>query len=257
MTHVLRRAIAIAFAAAGLVLCIASARAQAATPSYAIVTLLADRIYLVTHQMGTGSHLDTNRRQEFALPDDALDGVAAFAADDAIKKMQPGARTELFTTRDAAMIALQDKAADGPDLPQELLEGVKTLVAKANAERLVVITRQRDETRIRFHDGSLGSGTLSGVGFYLDPQTRVHHLDSGLMATGFVAPYAYVKVNVYDLASLKPIAGARAKASDVVTAAGSDTAVIAWNAMSGTQKFDALKAVVREAVADAIPKVIH
>jgi hypothetical protein len=226
-------------------------------PTYAILSLLGDRIWIVTHQPGTGSRLDKNRRQEVVMPDDSLDGIAAFAADDALKQAQPGATTRLFTTRDANLIALQDKSLDGEELPAELLEGVKTLVAKANAQRLIVLTRFRDETRIRFNDGYVGSGRVAGVGFFIDPWQEVLHRDTGQVAEGFLGPYAYVRVNMYDLPSLKPVAAVRVKASSVATMAKSKTAVTAWQSMTGPEKFDALKGVIREAVTEAIPKVVR
>jgi hypothetical protein len=244
-------------AATCLVACAVAVQAQSAAPSYAVISLLADRISMVTYQPSVGSRLDANRKKEVPLPDDSLDGIAAFAADDAIKKLLPAAQTHLFATRDAKLLALQDQALDAPELPAELLEGVKGLVAKSNAERLLVITRQRDETRLRFHDGYLGSGRVHGVGFFVDPVTEVLNRDTGQYATGYVGSYAYVKVNVYDMATLRPLADARAKATRVFTAAGSKTAVVAWEALSGPEKFEALKAVVREAVTEAIPKVIR
>jgi hypothetical protein len=243
--------------AVGLAFGAAAARAQAAAPSYAVISLLADRISMVTYQQSTGSRLDTNRKKEVPMPDDSLDGIAAFAADDAIRKLQPAAQTRLFATRDARLLALQDQALDIAELPAELVEGVKGLVAKSNAERLVVISRQRDETRIRFYDGHLGTGRVYGVGFYVDPVTEVLHRDTGQYTTGYVGSYAYVKVNVYELATLRPVADARTRATRVFTAAGSKTAVVAWEALSGAERFEALRAVVREAVADAIPKVIR
>jgi hypothetical protein len=120
-----------------------------------------------------------------------------------------------------------------------------------------VLTRLRDETRIRFYDGYLGSGRVAGVGFFIDPWQEVRHRDTGQMAEGFLGPYAYVRVNVYDLPSLKPIAAVRVKATNVTSMAKSKTAVTAWQSMTGPEKFDALKGVIRDAVTDAIPKVVR
>ena len=96
------------------------AHAQAGAASYAIMTLLADRITMVTYRPGVGSHRDGNRREEVPLPDDSLDGVAAFAADDALRKADPGVKTSLFTTRDARLHALHDQSAGNAELPGEL-----------------------------------------------------------------------------------------------------------------------------------------
>src|SRR3954471_12611023 len=51
----------------------ASAGALAAVPTYAVVSLVGDRLLISQYVPGTGSHIDRNTRQFAAMPDDALD----------------------------------------------------------------------------------------------------------------------------------------------------------------------------------------
>ncbi|HEX6704378.1 MAG TPA: hypothetical protein VF169_06415 [Albitalea sp.] len=231
--------------------------AQAQTgPSYAVMSLVGDKITLVIHQMSTGSHLDANRRIETPMADDALDGVTAFAADDAIKRLQPSAKTSLFVTRDAKLFAMQDRSIDSNDGAVALAQATKDLAAASNATHLVLITKHRAETRLRMSQGDYGSGRLTGIGFYVDKETPVTDETTGHSTTGFLAPYAYLKVSVFDMASLRLLRQETSIATEVASATDSRTAAVAWDAMTAEQKFDALKRVVRKAIDNAMPKVL-
>jgi hypothetical protein len=234
----------------------AHAQTAGVAPSYAILALIGDRVSVVTHQMGTGSRLDTNRHQDAAMPDDTLDGFAVFAADDAIKQLQPAATTSLFATRDAKLFAMQEAEINASAASRELAEAVKPLVEKSAARHLVLITKHRAPTRIRFVEGHVGSGWLSGIGFYVDPWAQVAHLDTRQSAEGYFSPYAYLKVTVFDMTTLRPLSQANAAATDIVTTTHSKSAAVAWQAMTAAEKVDALKAVIRTAVGTAMPKVL-
>jgi hypothetical protein len=71
-----------------------------------------------------------------------------------------------------------------------------------------------------------------------------------------VPSYA-VSSRLADRISMITLAGTRTQATRVFSIVGSRTAVVAWEAMSGAERFDALKGVIREAVAEAIPKGIR
>jgi hypothetical protein len=79
----------------------------------------------------------------------------------------------------------------------------------------------------------------------------------GARAESSAPSYPCVKVNAYDMATLRPVAGVRIKSTRVFTAAGSQTVVVAWEALSSADKFEALKTVIRDAVAEAIPQVVR
>ena len=244
--------------AAALGFSVAAHAQQQAAPasSYAVMSLLGDKLTLSIYQIATGSRLDANRRIEMPLPDDALDGVAAFAADDAIKRLQPGAQTRLFSTRDAKLFAMQDKLIDSSDGPATLAQAMKELVASSKASHLILITKHRAEARMRMYDGYIGSGRLAGLGFYVDKETELIDRSTGASSVGFFSPYAYLKVSLFEMDSVRQVRQASATSTNVVSAATSKTAVVAWDAMTSAQKFDVLKGVIVQAIDEAMPKVL-
>ncbi|WP_280153696.1 hypothetical protein [Piscinibacter sp. XHJ-5] len=247
-----------ALVAAPLVASLATqAQPAAPAPSYAIMSMVGDKMTLVIHQIGTGSNLDANRRIEVPMPDDTLHGMAAFAADDAVRRLQANAKTSLFVTRDPKLLALQDKLTDSKDDMAALAQQLKPLLASSSASHLLLITKHRAEARLRVLDGSIGSGRLSGLGFYVDKETRMTERDTGNHSTGFVAPYAYLSVTAFDMATLRPLRQEAATASETVSTAASKAALVPWDAMTTEQKFDALKRVTRTAIDTIVPKVLE
>ena len=233
--------------------------AQVASPqvSYAIVSLVGDKITVVTLQAAVGSNLDKNIREEVPMPDDTFDGAAVFAAGDAIKRLQPGVATKLYSIREPKLFALQDKLLDSPNAATALAEPLKPLLAESKVTHLVLITKHRADTSVRLLDEQVGSGKLSGVGFYVDPVTVLVDRASGNRSVGFFSPYAYLTVTVLDAASLRPLRQASTTSSTLVLAANSTPAAIAWDVLTPAQKVQALKGIIREAIDEAMPRVLE
>lgn len=250
-THFMRRLVVAATLLAGM-----AAHAQTA-PSYAIMSMIGDKMTLVIHQIGTGSNLDTNRRVDMPMPDDTLDGIAAFAADDAIKRLQPGAKTSLFVTRDPKLLALQDKLADSTGNLESLAQQLRELVASANATHLLLISKYRADAKLRVVGGTIGGGRLTGLGFYLDQDTRMVDRDTGRHGTGFVAPYAYLSVTLFDMTQMRLLRREAATESDTVSTGDSANAVVPWDALSSQQKVDAIKRVIQRAIDATVPRVLE
>ena len=227
------------------------------SPSYAIMSMIGDKMTLVIHQIGTGSRLNANRRVDMPMPDDTLDGIAAFAADDAIKRLQPGAKTSLFVTRDPKLLALQDKLADSTGNLETLAQQLKDLVASANATHLLLISKYRADARLRLVDGSIGGGRLTGLGFYVDQETRIVDRETGRAGTGFISPYAYLSVTLFDMTQMRLLRREAATESDVVSPGDSASAVVPWDALTSQQKVDAIKRVTQRAIDAAVPRVLE
>jgi hypothetical protein len=247
-----RRGIVAALACAGM-FGTAGAFAQSQR-SYAVLSLMADKITVVTRQAPTGSHLDRNLRQELPMPDDTFDAAAVNAVNEAIKRIEPKATTALYSTRDPKLFALQEKLIDG-DLPSDALaQSLKDLLAQSKATHLVLVTKHRADAAMHLADGSFGDGKLVGAGFYVDPTIELTNTKSGEHSTGLFAPYAYLKLTLIDAASLHAVRQ-RATTTSHVFAPG-QSAKLPWALLSATQKVDALREVIEHAVDDAVPGLL-
>jgi hypothetical protein len=244
------------FAAVAAALAGASAQAADDKRSYAVLSLIGDRMEIITRHAATGSNMDRNARQELPLQDDTFDVAAARAAGRIIREREPGARVELFAPRDPKLYALQDQLADSDRQAESLAASLREVVAQSGATHIVLISKYRTEARVKVDDGSVGSGKLSGIGFYVDPDYEPADPGRRTGHIGFFAPYAYLRVTLLDAATRRP------SREEVTTEARpygterSNRAAVAWDALTAAQKVAALREVVEAAVQRAVPPVL-
>jgi hypothetical protein len=250
VTESLRRAVVLLAGALGL-----AGAIPAAAQTYAVMSLVGDRLTIVQPRVTVGSNVDRNPRHEVPTPDDSLDAIAVQAADAAIKRLKPGATTTLFTTRDTKLFALQEALLDADAISPELAQSLKELLAQSNASHLVLITKQRGEAKMRFHSETAGVGRLAGLGYYVDRHTVLKNDENGHRSTGFYAPYAYLRYSVIDAATLRTLRQSSLRDSQVVV---SDPTSIhnAWQTTTPEQRVQSLHELLRRAVDAATAQLI-
>ena len=170
-----------------------------AAPSYAVLSLVGDKLDVVTYQMATGSKLDANSHNALALPQDEFDLAALRAINRTLKTKVPGAQVALLAASRAEDFADQDRIFDGGRvaLPAE----IDAAVQREGAANLLLVTKHHGEARMRVMQGRIGSGRVEGLGFYLDGTTELEDHDTGKRAVGFIAPFVYVDVSLVDVAT--------------------------------------------------------
>lgn len=117
----------------------ASARAaDAAAPTYAVLSLIGDQFTIVGRQMSTGSHLDRNSQLAVVVDDAALDGVATTAGESAVKRTQPGAATLRVSIRDPRLFALQERLFTDAADSKAMREALRAVLVKSGATHLLL-----------------------------------------------------------------------------------------------------------------------
>ncbi len=222
--------------------------------SYVVLSLAADKITIVQPRMETGSHLDRNMHEVIDMPDDSLDIVSLEAVEAAIKQAQPSATVDLFATRDPKLYAIQDMPEDGKDDTPVVLQRLRNVLAQSKATHLLLITRHREDARMKLHDSYTGHGKISGVGFYVNELQKLEDVETGDFMQGYVAAFAVLRYRLIDLAAGKTLRVENVQVTSVEPTAKS--ALSAWQGMSGERKVEALRRVVRDAATRAIPKVL-
>jgi hypothetical protein len=222
--------------------------------SYVVLSLAADKITIVQPRMETGSHMDRNLHEVITMPDDSLDIVSLEAAEVAIKEAQPSAMVDLFATRDPKLYAIQDMPDDGTDDTPIVLQRLKNVLAQSKATHLLLITRHRDDARMKLHESYTGHGKIAGVGFYVNEREQLVDVDSGDYMQGYVAAFAVLRYRLIDLAAGKTVRVENVQATSVEPTPKS--ALSAWQGMSGEQKVEGLRRVIRDAGSRAIAKVL-
>lgn len=227
--------------------------AAEAAPRYAIVSLIGDRLLLARSQPTVGSRMDRNLREFVPMPKPVFDHAAVFAVQDAIKAADASAETVPLQVRDPRIYEAQEKALAEDRGAAVLLPALSGALAQARATHLVLVSKQRREARIELPDGYGGTGTLEGIGFYIDSDARVEDRAERRTAVGFVAPFAYLRIAVVEVAGGKLLGERRIAAS---RAAWDPHQPSPWDAMSDAQKARVMQALVREEILRAVPELL-
>lgn len=224
--------------------------AFAADETYAVVALFGDDLTVVSYQSTTGSSLDRNVQQHVALNDGRYDRLATEASMTAIRNALPGARIEALTIPDEALAGGLDAS-----LPS-LIETVKGKLKEPDTHYLLVIGKYRGDAHLKVASGTIGSGKLEGIGFYIDSYLRMKQSNTGESGRGFVAPFAYLTVSLVDLRTGAVVRSESASESMTRANTGPSTTLNPWDAMTPEQKVRALDVVVRKALLWAVPRVV-
>jgi hypothetical protein len=232
-------------------------RAADADARYAVLSLLSDQITVVVRaDTTTGSTLDRNRRQELPVPGHSLDKRMVLAMDDALRATGIASPPVLLFTMDPAIFERQAQLLDSGQGAASLLEAVRPVLKGADARYLVIATKYRHEATLRLANGSLGVGTLSGLGFYVDTQMESYERgDAGRTGTGFVAAYAYFVLSLVDLQAGRVVREVPVMGSLFALGFRSETGN-PWDAMTAQEKVAALDRLLRTEARRAMPELL-
>lgn len=230
--------------------------ARADAHGYAVLSLLADKFDVVNARPEVGSHVDRNRRQTFEDPAGAFDRYAAGAVERAIRSVDALAKVTMLTLPTTSRLYEQpDRIFDGKTIA---LPGtvVDALIA-AKASRLVLLTKHRGETRVPLVDGATGTGTVRGLGFYVDTDLHITVRDTGESSYGVLAPFAYLRLSLVDVESGEVVRERLVRAMATYFPAGKPGVIHPWDVLSAEQKVDALKQLLERELERAVPPLLQ
>ena len=178
----------------------AAVYADEAARRYAVLSLIGDSMTVVVYVIETGSHMDRHRHESVSPGPNLLDRAALNAVQQSLKQIDARSPVLLFLGTSPELFGDPSQLFDGKRLllSQDLSEAMR----KGGATHLLLVTRHRDGARIQASNGTVGSGKLEGLGFYIDPYTRTSQAPGGglgVMGTGFLAPYVYLRILLVDL----------------------------------------------------------
>ncbi len=236
--------------------CALSSSAVAAGPSrYAAMSLLGDQMELIVARMQTGSNVPANAREIVRFPDPALDRYIVRTIDRIVTDTKQGDGVTMLAARDPRLYALQESLLDRGASVQDLLPAIKAKIADQKATHLILVTRYRHDALLRSFEGTVGSGKLTGIGFYID-HVRPMRSEKLEESIGFLAPYAYFQVFIVDLNTLQVVRSETAMAGHVhVPVLGSRTAH-PWESMDDGRKVEVLETLLREELARVLPPLL-
>ena len=219
----------------------------------AVLSLMGGSLSIVTHTPSTGTHLSQNEVEDRAVPNGIFDKAATAAADEAARKSDPTVVTILLSPQQPALAAIQDKMIDaqGFAAPPSLVNSLNEL----RATHLLLLTKHRDSAKLQGAQGFMGSGTLSGLGYYVDRHLHVKSADTGATALGFLAPFAYFKISLVDLNSGDVVKQRLVTVGSTIFPGDGPDPGDPWAVLDATQKADLLRDLVKRAVESNVTQI--
>ena len=151
--------------------------------------------------------------------------------------------------RDPRLFALQDKLWTESAESHDMRIALRDTLAKAGATDLLLVTKHRGTPSFKLVTGRFDRpGSLSGIGFYIDKDTKLYRVDNKLEDEGFLAPYAYLAISSMEVASMRLVKTRYALETTIAQGVQQGVTSHAWDALTPKQKVDALDGVIRRAI---------
>lgn len=230
--------------------------AQPGDGKIAIVSRVGDALSVViTQERAAGSHLDPRRTDTIPSNGPALDHLAMGVAQDTVAQVLPRATVLLLAVPPAGSAWDPDRllAADGR---VNWGDGVQPALQKAGISHVLVLAKHRSAARLMFQEGSLGNGTLQGLGFYVDLQTRTRRADTGARGTGYIAPFAYLRLVLVEVDSARVVREAELTESMALSAADSPSGDDPWGMLKPEAKVALLRDVMSQGMKRVMPTLL-
>jgi len=236
-------------------LCVALALPAAAEQprKIAVLSIIGDRMTIVSHVADTGTRVDRDRREYLEMPARVLDNAVLGAMQAALKRGAPGTEVIMLGAT-PQLFAAQGEAVEDPDV-KPVVDLVKPVIEKAGITELLLVTKLRHDAMLRMADGYVGSGRLDGLGFYLDHQLPTEERGEGNPGRGFIAPFAYLRVSLVDVASGQ-VSGRRDVLASQAVGAGRSKSLMVWEALSAEEKVRLVMGLARKEAAEAATALV-
>jgi len=229
------------------------AAAAAGGRKVVLMSLVGNELVMVSERQTTGSNINQNERRRIPMQGASLDTAIGQLLQVAVKKKEPGSVTTLVAPTDASLFEGQDQwfLTDTARLPSDVLADLRG----TGASQLLLLVKLKADAALRVQSTLAGTGQLEGLGYYVNHTMEVggkHSLNGNL---GFLAPYAYLRIALIDLASARVLAQQRLTASQVVTSnvTGDPNP---WNAIPDNRKMNVLLDLVGVEVERSVPQLL-
>jgi hypothetical protein len=247
--------------------------ASAGKPVVAVLSLIGDRMDVITYRPRTGSPLDANDRLVVAIEDPVFDNIAVVAATNVIKKRDASWEVTSLNTRSKLLFEKQRELLAENNGVMSMPDAIRD-VAKSEKASYMLVFRKHQGAISESMKQLASSGTFEGIGFYLDPRadTVSPNTASGVAAqetakdapsdiivgAGVISVYLYMDAILVSAPSGRVIAKERVAVAFPISAnRNAKTLGESWSTLSAKQKAEELNATIRDEVTTATQKLIQ
>ena len=233
-----------------------TASGAAESRRFAVLSLVGDKLLVAQYAPSSGFRTEAGLQVLVSLDDNSLDKTVLQSVDAAIKRIDRGSAPVLLVARDTSLYDAQAALMQTGQGSKALLEKMGPMLRGSGATHLILVTKLRHEARVQqLKDTFMGSGTLEGLGFYVDSgrATPATPEGPGFGGTAVFGPFAYIKLELVDLARGEIVKEEQVTASRVYTNPGSSNA---WAMLTNAEKVGALQDILRREVTNAVPVLL-
>lgn len=170
-----------------------------------IFSLLGDKIQItIASEPTPGSKLQTADREEMKADGIAFDGVVLQVAKAAFEQAAPGAPVNLYKVTTLTPDQQRDIAvgANGGALPAWMVQAIES----KRLSHILIVTRDRGDASFKSAGPEfIGRGTVDGIGFYIDSLYEQRNIETNLVSSGMLAPFAEINVQLMDTYTAKVV----------------------------------------------------
>lgn len=231
--------------------------AQSPLSSVGVFSLLGDSVQVVT---ATDAPSDTRIERKIEdtvqFKNIGFDLLALRKAREALLQHSAGLPLGLY--RAPTALSAEEQRAIGEQASQGALPAwmVQTLVAKQHSHALI-LTRTQGKADFQTGDGhAIGRGTVEGIGFYLDSLYSMRNSTTGAMSSGLIAPFVHMRLTLMDTQTAAVQAAYEVHKGVAFASTQTQVAADPWTFMSAAEKVNALRDLVEEGVARAMPVLL-
>jgi len=225
---------------------------------YAILSLIGDRL-LISQYVPPAAEggVESNTHDFVQLEDPTLEKTSLMAVEQAIKKADPAAKPVLLFAQDGRIYTAQEKMLDEGGNSLHMLDYIRGLLMGQDVTHLILVTKVRQSARLQVDRAQVGSGVLEGLGFYIDPSLPLKDTSTGKTGQGLVAPFAYIKVTLVNLAKSTIVKEEAATGSTVIGWGQFSETFNPWTNLPAERKVQLLQGVIRAEISGAVPRILR
>ena len=235
---------------------------------YGVLSLIGDRLYVVTNQPGTATQKPEIQKIDLVMPQAVFDEYTLKAVDGLIKRAEPTANVKLLAVNEPKLFIRQTDLLDAGVSLANLLPEVREATETAVVDKLILVTKFPDSAHPKMGKSALAAGSFFGLGFYSDNQQavatqpaakRADKSAPASSATAFVAPYVYIQVLLIDVKTwtvLKQETTAAATTRVVARPKDGAPTVSVYDAMSGKDKVATISKMLDYELSVMLPKLL-
>lgn len=220
--------------------------AQASMQAYGVFSLIGDGLEIVAANPPAASRVERGGRELQLIPGSGFDRAVLLGAREALRRGQPVAHQYLYRAN-APIDAAQQRELVAAVERGEWIPLMQAAVERDRLTRMILVTRVLGDAHLKTKHGHVGTGTVDGVGYYVDRFTDVLAAD-GRKLVGFLAPFVFLRVTEIDVSSRQVLRSELILQSATLALAERVAGRDPWDALTNVQKVEALRAMIQQHV---------